>query len=174
MPSTRRWKSALAEHETAVNDFLAASQRVPSADWHRRPAAGRWSTADLALHICRAYEVARESVETGKGMRRLVSKRMAWLSRTFILPVILLTKRFPRVAAPSEVGPDCVEAECLTRELAASRLRKSADDAAAAFRRAADQSPAPVLHHAYFGRLNPYSGLRLLSAHTHHHTRQLG
>ena len=173
MSSTRRWKKALAEHETVVADFLSVIQAAPPGEWHRRPGPTRWSRADLALHLCRAYEIGRQSVETGRGMRPLVSRRKAWFFRSFFLPVILMSRRFPRVGAPAEVIPDSSEVEQLTRDRAARRFRESADAAATALRRAADRRPTPVLHHAYFGGLSPYAGLRLLSAHTRHHTRKL-
>lgn len=106
-------------------------------------------------------------------MRLLVSRRRAWFFRSFFLPVILLAKRFPRVGAPAEVRPDSSEVEQLTRDRAAKRFRQSADAAATALLRAADRRPSPVVHHAYFGGLSPYSGLRLLTAHTRHHIRKL-
>ena len=173
MSSARRWKKALAEHETVVADFLSVIQKASANEWHRRPSPGKWSTADIALHLCRAYEIGRQSVETGQGMSLLVSRRKAWFFRTFFLPVILRAQRFPRVGAPAEVRPNSSEVEQLTRERAAKRFRESADAAATAIRRTADRRPTPVLHHAYFGGLSPYMGLRLLSAHTRHHIRQL-
>ena len=173
MSTARRWKKALAEHETVVAEFLSVIEKASASEWHRRPAPKKWSNADLALHLCRAYEIGRQSVETGQGMRVLVSRPRAWFFRTFFLPVILRTQRFPRVGAPAEVRPDIAEVEHLTRERAAKRFRESADAAATAIRRAADRRPAPVVHHAYFGALSPYSGLRLLTAHTRHHIRKL-
>jgi hypothetical protein len=110
----------------------------------------------------------------GPSMRLRVSKHYAWLLRTLMLPVIVATKRFPRGArAPREVAPDLEEAKLLTPNAAAARLKRVADEAAAAFRQAGRDRSAPLMTHAYFGALTPYAALRMLSAHTRHHARTL-
>lgn len=106
-------------------------------------------------------------------MRLRVSKRYAWFLRTFVLPLILATKRFPPATAPREVRPNADEAEKLTADAAAIRLRRAADNAVTAFRGAGGKGTSPLMNHAYFGPLDPYTALRLLSAHTRHHTRAL-
>jgi hypothetical protein len=172
--SERRWVAAIAEHETVVREFLDICERCPPGDWHRAPADGEWSTAAVALHICRAYELGQSAMAGGPGMRLRVSKPYAWLLRTLMLPVIVATKRFPRGArAPREVAPDLEEAKLLTPAAAAARLQRVADEAAAAFRQAGRGGSAPLMTHAYFGALTPYTALRMLSAHTKHHARAL-
>ena len=164
----------MAEHETAVREFLDVCARCAPADWHRPPAAGKWSTAAVALHVCRAYELGRNTMSGGSGMRLRVSKSYAWLLRTLMLPVILATTRFPRgVKAPREVAPDLEEAKLLMPDAAATRLKRVADEAAAALRDAGRDRSAPAMTHAYFGPLTPYAALRMLSAHTRHHARAL-
>ncbi|MGI8402335.1 MAG: DinB family protein [Gemmatimonadaceae bacterium] len=171
MRDERRWTAALAEHETAVSEFIDACGRVPRGDWHRSPAPAKWSPAAVALHVCRAYELGRESAAGGEGMRLRVSSHFARLLRTLVLPVVIATKRFPRGAvAPSELVPDAKEAQRLMPDAAAARLHSVADQAAAALRRARlDRG----FTHAYFGPLSPRTTLRLLSAHTRHHARTL-
>ena len=174
MQSERRWNAAIAEHETVVRQFLAVCERCAPADWHRAPSPEKWSTAAVALHVCRAYELGRNTMSGGSGMRLRVSKTYSWLLRTLMLPVILATQRFPRgVRAPREVAPDLEEAKLLTPDVAATRLKRVADEAAAAFRQADRGRSAPFLTHAYFGPLTPYAALRMLSAHTRHHARAL-
>ena len=169
-----RWNRAIAEHEAVVRGFLDVCDRVGPDRWQRTPAPGKWSAAAVALHICRAYELGRDAVAGGHGMRLRVSRPVALFSRIVILPVILTFKRFPRgIRAPSEVAPDAAEATLLMPDEAATRLRRVADEAAAALRRAAAERPAPLMTHAYFGALSPYAALRLLSAHTRHHARAL-
>lgn len=110
----------------------------------------------------------------GPSMRLRVSNRYSWLLRTLMLPVILATKRFPGgVRAPREVAPDLEEAKLLAPDAAATRLKRAADEAAAAFRQADRGRSAPLMTHAYFGPLTPYTALRMLSAHTRHHARAL-
>ena len=174
MGEERRWTTALAEHDRAVREFLAACRRVAPADWQRAPMPGKWTAAAMALHVCRAYELGRDAMAGGAGMRLRVTPRVAWISRTLILPVVLATKRFPRGArSPSEVVPDAAESLSLMPQAAAERLERAAREAAQALRRAAGERPAPRVTHAYFGALTPRTTLRLLSAHTRHHARGL-
>lgn len=174
MGAERHWKLALAEHETAVRAFLAACERVAPGEWQRAPAPGKWSAAAVVLHVCRAYELGRDAAAGGPGMRLQVSPRVAWFSRTMVLPVILATKRFPRgVVAPAEVAPDGAEARLLTQDAAAARLQRVAHQAAQALSHAAAERTAPPISHAHFGSITPHAALRLLSAHTWHHCRGL-
>ncbi|HEX6626801.1 MAG TPA: DinB family protein [Gemmatimonadaceae bacterium] len=172
--SERRWNAAIAEHETVVREFIAACDRCAPDEWNASPAPGKWSTAAVALHICHAYELGENAMAGGPGMRLRVSPPYAWVLRNLLLPVILATQRFPRGArAPREVVPDLEEARMLTPDAAAARLKRVADEAAAAFRRARRDGSAPLMTHAYFGALTPYVALRTLSAHTRHHARSL-
>lgn len=170
----RRWTAALAEHERALAAFASACERIPPASWHRAPAPGKWSPAEVVVHVCQAYELGRDAAAGGPGMRLLVSRRRAWQLRTLMLPLVVVTSRFPRgVPAPREVTPDPAASRGLTPDAAAARLERVAGDAAAALRRAADVRPMPRIMHAYFGALTPRASLRLLSAHTRHHARGL-
>lgn len=144
MRSEHRWNAALAEHESVVREFLEVCERCAPSDWHLEPAPGKWSTAAVALHVCRAYEMARDAMAGGPSMRLRVSKPYSWLLRTLLLPAMLATKRFPRGArVPREVAPDLEEAKQLTPAAAAGRLTRVAHEAAAAMRRAGRDRSAP-------------------------------
>jgi len=67
MVDTGPWRVALAEHETAVGEFLTACTRVGPNDWPRAPAPGKWTAAAVVLHVCRAYEFGRDAAA---GMRQ--------------------------------------------------------------------------------------------------------
>lgn len=170
----RRWAAALAEHEAAVSDFRTQCEAVAPGDWQRAPAPGKWSPAAVALHICRAYELGRDAVDSGASMRLLVAPPVAWFARVVVLPAFLATRRFPRGArAPGEVVPDAEEARALLQGAAIARLERVSGEAAIALRKAAGTRPLPRVRHAYFGPLPPHAALRLLSAHTRHHARGL-
>jgi hypothetical protein len=174
MRSERRWNAAHAEHEIVVREFLEVCGRCAPSDWHVERAPGKWSTAAVALHVCRTYEMTRDAMAGGPSMRLRVSRTYAWLLRRFLLPAMLATRRFPRGArVPREVAPDLEEAKLLTPDAAAERLKRVAHEAAVAMRRAGHGRSAPLMTHAYFGPLAPYAALRLLSAHTRHHARAL-
>ena len=171
--SERKWIAAAAEHELVVREFLDVCGQCTEADWNQPPAPDKWSMAAVSLHICNAYEVAGDAVTGGPGMRLRVSRPYAWFLRTAILPLILATKRFPRATAPREVRPNAEEADRLAPDAASIRLRRAADNALRAFHDAGRDPAAPRMNHAYFGPINAYTALRLLSAHTRHHTRAL-
>ena len=174
MTHQRRWADAADEHARAVRAFVDAMVRVPELRWHTPRAAGKWSAAALALHVCQAYEFGRDAVRNGTAMRLKVPAPVAWISRVVVLPVLLARDRFPPGAeAPAEVVPDLAEAAQLGRDALAARLRCSAADALEALQRAAREAPALRVTHAYFGPMPPLQTLRLLSAHTCHHARGL-
>jgi len=175
MGDERRWTAALQEHETVVLAFLAQCDAVASVDWQREAAPGKWSPAAVALHVCRAYELGRDAMAGGPSMRLLVPPAAAWFAGRLLLPFLLATKRFPQGAnAPAEVVPDLAEARLLLQDAAAARLLRVSEQAATALLRAADEYPTARVTHAFFGALNPLVALRVLSAHTRHHTRLLG
>lgn len=97
-------------------------------------------------------------------------RALAFVSRNVLLRLMLVTGTFPREApAPREVRPDLLDATTLRVEDVVTRLQHVTADALTALR---DPKAAPFTH-AYFGTLSPYYTLRLLSAHTRHHTQGL-
>jgi hypothetical protein len=174
MIDDRRWAEAADEHGRAVRSFVEAMAAVPEASWHTARAAGKWSPAALALHVCQAYEFGRDAVKTGRAMRLKVPAPVAWMSRVLVLPVLLARDRFPGGAdAPLEVVPDLQEALRIAQSALSARLEKAAADALDALCQASFSQPALRVTHAYFGPMRPLQTLRLLSAHTRHHTRGL-
>lgn len=125
-----------------------------------------------------SYEMGRSAVLAGGtvGMRLRLSPSRAWLSRTILLPLILTFKVFPRGArAPQEVRPPLAESAGLDQTSMTARLDRAATDLDELLR-SADAARTPPLRfvHAYFGPLSPLDTLRMLSAHTRHHTRNFG
>lgn len=152
--------------------YVARLRAVPATRWHEPAAEGKWSAAEEALHIVLAYEIGLAGSAGGPGMQMRVSPGWARLSRLLVLPVILRTSWFPRGAtAPREVRPPAAEARGLTREQLEARLRLVAGNAANGLRAADVRETVPRFVHAYFGPVSPLTALRLLSAHTRHHTR---
>lgn len=169
----RAWNAAITEHDEAVRAFVRECERIDAADWQRPPLPGKWSPAAVALHLCHSYEIGVDEERRRAGMRMKLSPLQAMISRTFVLPYILMTGRFPRVRAPREVAPDAAEAGRMTRDVATERLRRAAQGCGSELRRVAREEPGFRFTHAYFGPLPPHRILRMLSAHTRHHTRSL-
>ncbi|HEU4720260.1 MAG TPA: DinB family protein [Gemmatimonadaceae bacterium] len=164
----------MREHGAVVHQCVLALQAIDSRDWWRVPSPGTWSPATVALHLCVSYELGRDVATGGQGMRLRSSRPFAWLLRSFLLPYMLATKRFPRgVRAPREVRPDEAEASRLTCEAACERLTRAAHAAADVLRDLGRHRSEVRFTHAYFGPLTPLTTLRLLSAHTRHHVRRL-
>lgn len=165
------WADARAEHTEVVSEFLGAIDQMPAERWHRAPRPHKWSAATLANHVCVTYAYGRDAATTGKGMRLLVPRPAAWAARTFILPRLLASRKFPRGAeAPVEVRPDVANASLLTQAEAKRQLTERADEALAALDLAARERPALRITHAYFGPLSLLQTLRMVNAHTRHHT----
>ena len=165
------WATALAEHEHEIAAYVRRMRAVPPAVWAAPRADGRWHDAAEALHVVMAYELCVDACRRGRQMRVVVSPMVAWASRTVLLPLFLGTRTFPRNArAPREVRPDVAAAIALSCVELVARLTSAAHDAAHGLREADDRQPPFRLMHAYFGALPPLTALRLLSAHTRHHT----
>jgi len=165
----------MEEHERALRSFISACEHIPSEHWHLAPTPEKWSAAQVALHICRAYEIARDSAGGSPGLRMRVTPLRAWALRNVLLPLMLSTGKFPHgVPAPREAKPDLVASEQLSREEAFTRLERVARQAAESLQLAEEQQPSLRLTHPYFGAMTPFAALRLLSAHTMHHARGLG
>ena len=178
MASDRQWAAARSEHDEVLADFIDHVQRVQPDHWWLSTRAGKWSPAEEALHVVIAYEIGSGAVaalDGDGGMRMLVSPSRAWLSRLLLLPLMLMTKRFPRGAkAPAEVVPSLPEAATLSAAVVSARLVRSAREAVDALRRSSEGATPRRFVHAYFGPLDALTTLRLLSAHTRHHTRHFG
>lgn len=172
MPSSpdTRWTKALTEHDEVFGQFLHTARQFDDDQWQRAPAAGRWSAAALTLHVADSYRFGRDAASGGPGMRMVAPRPVAFVSRSLVLPVMLVLHRFPREApAPVEVRPDVTAAQALPRNVLLARLERDAADALQALQ----QPHASGVTHAYFGSLSPYWALRLLTAHTRHHTTGL-
>lgn len=170
MHNNRKWQTALSEHDAAVAAFSAALDRVPPAAWHMAPRPAQWTPAAVALHVALSYEFGCEAAVGAAAMRLRVPPLAAWASRTFLLPIVLRTGRFPAgAAAPREVRPDLAEAASIAPAQARRRLHAAATRAAVLLAEAAEGRPVPPIVHAYFGALSPERAMRLLAAHTRHH-----
>ncbi len=172
--TSARWQSAERGHAEAVAALLVAASLVPDHKWTEPLGAGRWSPAQVLLHIEQSYRLGDDAVQGGPGMRLRSPALLAWFGRTVMLPLMTLTRRFPRNApSPREVIPSAAEAHAIPREQLTIRVQAAATQALASLRAAAASDSRAKVTHAYFGALNPYQTLRLLNGHTRHHAKLL-
>lgn len=169
-----RWQAAERGHAEAVAALLVAASLVPDHKWTEPLGPGRWSPAQVLLHIEQSYRLGDDALQGGAGMRVKTSPLVAWLGRTFVLPLITLTRRFPRNApAPREIRPEAAAAHAIPRIELTTRVQVAATQALATFRAAVASGRRVRVTHAYFGALSPYQTLRLLNGHTRHHAKLL-
>lgn len=169
-----RWQSAERGHAEAVAALLVAASLVPDHKWTAPLGPGRWSPAQVLLHIEQSYLLGDDALRGGPGMRVLAPSIAAWFGRNVMLPLMTLTGRFPRNApAPREVRPDAVTAHAIPRIELTTRVQAAATRSLATLREVLASGRRARVTHAYFGALTPYQTLRILNAHTRHHAKLL-
>lgn len=173
-PESSRWQAAERGHAQAVAALLVAASLVPDHKWTEPLGPGRWSPAQVLLHIEQSYRIGDEALRGGAGMRVKASPVVAWLGRALVLPLMSLTGRFPRNApAPRELRPEVAEAHAIPRLELTTRVQQAATQALATLRETVASGRRARVPHAYFGALTPYQTLRLLNGHTRHHAKLL-
>jgi hypothetical protein len=161
------WDRALAAHDRAVENCIAAARAVPAERWNARGEG--WSPSQELRHVALAYSMVRENL-AGRAPRVRVFGPMQWVLRNVWLPILLRTGRFGRVAAPRETRPPDGE---MSFDDAAKLLRDEASSCRAAMIEAKRERPRFRLTHPYFGPISLFSMLRLGNVHTAHHARKL-
>ncbi|MCK6460734.1 MAG: DUF1569 domain-containing protein [Planctomycetes bacterium] len=158
---------ALAEDRKAVREFAAQAQAVPPGRWSTPRAEGKWSAAQVAEHVAKAYERSCEMLrgDPQPGMPRWLRP----LLRILFLTKVLRTGRFPKGAkSPEQFLPS---PEPLPLEASLARIEKASADFAAEARKRAE--PGLTIDHPVFGRIRVADYVRLNQIHTRHHLRQL-
>lgn len=159
-----------ATHQRAVAAFIARAQDLTAAQWETQVAPDKWSPAQIAEHLRLTYAVIGGELEGGQGIRiRVRAWRRLWL-RLRYLPQILRSGQLPaRARAPRESRPGDGPFDRAATLAALADAASMFEDALAArwgYSRA-------VLTHHVFGRMPVKKGIRFLTVHTNHHTRQL-
>lgn len=164
------WDADLKAHQVAIAEVTAAARAVPDDRWGVPPAAGKWSAAEVMMHLVLTYEfLARE--QQGQGAIPLkVPRWKAWLLRHLVLPRLLAGRPIPPgVRSPREVRP-------VGDQLAAPAAVARLESVAAAWEQAMTGNradPAARSVHPMFGALPLPTMLRFVALHTRHHCRQL-
>lgn len=162
-------QAARSRHQSAVASFLVQARAVSATDWERVSDPAGWTPAQIAEHLRLTYVVVGEGIVRGGGLR----VRSAWWIRPLLrwrfLAGILEQGRFPRSKAPREIrpgnGPFARDAVLAGLEAASAAVET----------RLVERWSDPecrVTHHV-FGAMSPPEGMRLVTVHTEHHTKQL-
>ena len=160
----------LSRHHEAVSRFVEAAERLDDVAWRARTAADKWCPGQVAEHIALTYDSLLKELQGVGGPRK---PRLPFWKRTLlrwrVLPQILNEGIFPKARAPREIRPPD---EPRPQPAVLEMLRADADRFEADLAQARGQGGGRLTH-AYFGRLAPDEMLRLMTAHTEHHRRQL-
>jgi hypothetical protein len=160
-------KNALELHEASAETFAASAAAVPPERWQVPLNDGKWSPAEVAVHLIAAYDVLLRELRGGAGMEIRTSAWQRFILRFTIVPRVkkgLFPRgaRAPRETRPAGPLPRQVEGVALFRE----RARELVDAALSA-------PPGQRLTHAYFGVSSLAEGIVVCARHIEHHRRQL-
>ncbi len=169
-PDDAQWQEAFAAHGEAVRGYVATATALPEARWLEPLGDGKWSPAEVTEHVRLVYERLAAELQGGPG----VAIRLRWPWRVYAraryLRKILREGTFPEGArSPREARPTSPVAD------PAEACRRLLSEAGGFERELAARRHLPTTRatHHIFGRLSPWTGLRLCTVHTLHHRRQL-
>ena len=165
-----RWPELHREHRDAIARFVDTAAAVPPGRWAEPLAAGKWSPAELTLHLALTTEVMLRELETGEPPRVITTWWQRALLRWTVRPRLLAGAPFPRVRSPREARPDGQLAEQVETT---ARLRARGAELEAALDRAARDRPRTRLTHPYLGAFSLREALRFSALHIRHHLAQL-
>jgi hypothetical protein len=164
------WDTAMADHDAAVAELRDAIREVPVSRWAEPPVPGKWSAAEVALHLVLTYQhLTREQL--GKTTIRVLPRPWrSWVLKQFVLPRLLAGAALPRgVRAPREVRP---VGTLPSPQGAVESLGGEVQAWAEAMTRNREVPRAGATH-PFFGRLPLLTMLRFATLHTRHHCRQI-
>lgn len=168
IPST--FEPLRTSHQLAVAAFISRAQELTVAQWSAPIAPDKWSPAQIAEHLRLTYAVIGGELEGGPGIRIRVPPWMRLWFRIRYLPHIMRSGQLPAGArAPREARPGSGPFE---RPVTLAALAEAAAMFEDAMARRWDQPEAVLTHHV-FGSMPVRKGIRFITVHTEHHTRQI-
>lgn len=173
MTADSRLDAALGLHDRAVADYAAAARRLARDDaaWAAPRAEGKWSPAQITLHLIMAFDAVAGELNGGRGMQLRTKAWLRLVLRHTVVRRMLRGGPLPAGAkAPRETRPPVPTEDAATL---IARLESSAAGLDRLLRAAAARNPALRLTHPYFGPM-PLDEITIVSArHVEHHLRQL-
>jgi hypothetical protein len=171
---------ALALHRAAAAAYAAAARAAAArpAVWSTPVAEGKWSPAQITLHLVLAFEAVAREIREGVPMALRTTAWQRLLLRFTILRRLLRGGRFPRGArSPREARPPVPAEGPVPVEDGAvliARFEALADGVEALLRQRVESDAGKVrLTHPYFGRLPAAQTVYISARHIDHHRGQL-
>jgi hypothetical protein len=167
---------AIARHRAAVAEYAAVARRVgaQAGVWSAAPAEGKWSPAQITLHLVLACEAARRELHDGVPVALRTTGWQRLLLRFTIVRRLLRGGPFPRGArAPKEARPPEAAARTENAEALIGRFEALAAALETELLSAVHANPRMRMTHPYFGRLPVAETIYLSARHIEHHRSQL-
>jgi hypothetical protein len=161
--------AAVAANREAVAAFIAAARGVPPTAWAVPRGPGKWSPAQITLHVTLAYEGTDHIVLGTWAGSRLPALVRPLIRRAYFAPVLRRHGFRPGLRAPGPFQPPLTDTPV---ELLSTRLDAAALAVEQGFT-AREHAGSLTLNHPVFGTLSLADYLRFQSIHTHHHRGQL-
>jgi hypothetical protein len=165
------------EHAAATDLLLSTVGKASDSTWTAARTGRTWTRADELAHVLLALDFG---LRAAQGTMHMRVQRPLWvsaLSRAVLIPLLLRRGAFPAGGvSPDELDPHRMRRfspDAASRPSALRAVQKLSNEAAAAFRDAAEHAPSRRVVHAYFGGLPLLTGWRLVSAHTRHHATMI-
>lgn len=164
------WQETMEAHQAAVTRVEESIRAVPPAMWPAAPAPGKWSPAEVVVHLILVYQHLTAEQEGTLKVRVLPRRWKAWMLRTFALPRLLAGRPLPAgVRSPREARPS---GEPPPPDVALRDFRQATRAWSAVMERnRANRSGRAT--HPFFGKLPLPTMVRFATIHTEHHRRQL-
>ena len=162
---------ARIRHAEAVTAFGKRAEEVTEHDWMRAPADGKWSPAQITVHLTLSFEAFDTDLRGGPPMKMRLNGFKRVLARLLYMQRILWNGRFPSGApSPRETRPPAElppRPECLRRfHEAAAQLEKTIGKVNA-------ERPNVRVTHPYFGKVGLTDAVKISARHIEHHMKQL-
>jgi hypothetical protein len=165
------WAAIQQLHADAAERLALRAEKVDPQRWLVPRALGKWTPAQVVEHLSRVYDVVRNEMEGGTGMKLRLSFPKRLFLRIIYMPRILKGRGFPEGApAPYELRPATIASDQRT---AIAEFRSRAQEFAASAAKAHDSGLRVRITHAYFGTASVKNGLLLCARHIEHHEKQL-
>jgi hypothetical protein len=165
--------TALTRHRAAVARYAAAARQVAERPelWRTPAAEGKWSPAQVTLHLVLAFEAVRRELVEGVPMALRTTGWQRLVLRHTIVRRLLRGGPFPRGArAPREARPPVPQEDAMTLIGRFEALGAELEAQLMDLHRA---DPRRTLTHPYFGGLRVPETIYISARHIEHHTGQL-
>jgi hypothetical protein len=170
-PSGRDWRKIGHMHPdlAIARHLLDAATRDVTYEDLMRPAAGKWSPAEVLEHLRLAFSNsaggAARCVDEGqtRARPRSLGQRLAGF-------LVITLRVFPKARAPEQATPKGTPATTIFADTLAAL-----DALDGALTRAAERfgERTPLMNHPYFGTLDVRAWRRFHLVHTQHHVKQI-